>query len=220
MFLFDEPLSNLDANLRAQLRAEISRLHARLPATMIYVTHDQAEGLTLGDRVAVMKEGVIQQIDDPAMLYQRPANLFVAGFIGSPPMNFFNGAIQRNERALMFQTEPSAGGAPPVLSVELPEQLRTRVENQVGQQVVLGIRPEHIAEAASPAQPSSRPLAAEVEVVQHVGSENHVYLKCGKLSFVARFNSAKPVTVGQPVTVVFDLNQAHLFDQVSGLRID
>src|SRR6266702_4493583 len=161
VFLFDEPLSNLDANLRAQMRAEISRLHTRLAATMIYVTHDQAEAMTLGQRIVVMKQGVIPQVADPLDLYHCPANRFVAGFIGSRPMNFFHGALARKGNELFFEEQPAAeaggrraeaGGRPPASSLQPPafsvrvdESMALRLNDYLGRAVVFGIRPENIA---------------------------------------------------------------------------
>ena len=218
LFLLDEPLSNLDAQTRLQMRAELARLHTRLAATMIYVTHDQVEALTLGRRVAVMKAGVIQQIADPMTLYRQPANLFVAGFIGSPPMNFFNGVLVANGDTLFFQ-EQSAGnpGAPKPLALQLDGVSVPPLRPYAGKPVVLGIRPEHIA-CGSPltGTPPERRVAAVVEVVQHLGSETYLHLGGHARSLVARASEAGHVDVSQEVFLVFDIRHAHFFDPASG----
>src|SRR5882762_10006206 len=169
LFLLDEPLSNLDLPMRARMRTELARLHSRLKATLVYVTHDQIEAMTLGHRIAVMRDGVIQQVAEPLTLYRRPANLFVAGFIGSPAMNFFEGTINPGAQALMFRTN-QANGQPPPSSANSERRLQaaapTSVETEplnllldpaagvfpadfVGRKVILGLRPEHILEPAS-----------------------------------------------------------------------
>ena len=156
VFLFDEPLSNLDAQLRVQMRREISRLHKDLGATMIYVTHDQVEAMTLGDRIVVMNKGHVQQIDTPMNLYDRPRNRVVAGFIGSPGMNFIDGALVRGEKGMQFLAEPNA------FTVDLPASLNERMEGFDGTAVTLGIRPEDVH--AEPSDPGWQ--AIDVEVVK------------------------------------------------------
>ncbi len=200
VFLFDEPLSNLDARMREQLRAELLRLHQRLGATMICVTHDQADAMTLGDRIAVLRDGVIQQVAAPLDLYRQPANLFVAGFIGSPPMNFFRGQLARRDGAVWF--EASGGG----LSWPLPEGQAQRRANRVGQGVILGLRPEHIACGGNSTG------TAIVEVAETTGAQTDLYLKSGGLSFVARVPASESWKAGDAVPFRFDLAQAHFFD--------
>ena len=212
VFLFDEPLSNLDAPMRVQMRAELSRLHDRLGATMIYVTHDQVEALTLGDRVAVMKEGVIQQVANPLALYQKPANLFVAGFIGSPPMNFFKGILVRQSDRLSFCTQndlhdSSARG----FTVPLSDEQAARLERFVDHPVILGMRPEHLVPQAA-AIPEQNSITATVEVVEPMGSETHLHFVTEAQSFVARVESDFPADCGQPVSVRLNMAQAHFFD--------
>jgi multiple sugar transport system ATP-binding protein len=193
-FLFDEPLSNLDAKMRVQMRAEISKLHHRLAATMIYVTHDQVEAMTMGDRIVVLKDGVIQQIDEPITLYNKPRNMFVAGFIGSPPMNFFPGRVEHSDGATSFRAD--AG-----FQLRLDRPL-------TGQPVILGIRPEHIRNVA----PSDAALTANVELIEPMGAETHVTLRAGNQSFIARLAAQEHLRVGQSLPLSFDLAKAHFFD--------
>jgi multiple sugar transport system ATP-binding protein len=214
LFLLDEPLSNLDTQTRLQMRAEIVRLHARLGSTMIYVTHDQVEALTLGHRVAVMKAGVIQQVAAPVDLYQHPANRFVAGFIGSPPMNFFEGTVLGKRDALVFQEATRAGvtGSLP-LTVQIDNASTSALRGYVGKQVVFGIRPEAIA--CSPSQSNTAPgrtLEAVVEIVQPLGSETHLHLAGHACSFVARVPATDHFDVSQRLSFLFDMRHAHFFD--------
>ncbi len=213
VFLFDEPLSNLDAKMRVSTRTEISKLHARLGATMIYVTHDQVEAMTMGDRICVMKDGNIMQVAPPLELYNRPENMFVAGFIGSPPMNFFKGTIRRAGGRLAF-VEDNATGSP--VSVALDERLATRAADYLDRAVVFGIRPEAIHDLLTVASPDPALTAdVKVEVSEPMGSETLLYLDTGSTSFVARVNPTDRFEAGQRVQVTFDLTHAHLFDPSS-----
>ncbi len=213
VFLFDEPLSNLDAKMRVSTRTEISKLHARLGATMIYVTHDQVEAMTMGDRICVMKDGDIMQVAPPLELYNRPQNMFVAGFIGSPPMNFFKGTLRRAGGRLAF-VEDNAKGSP--LSIGLDEKLAAKSADYLDKSVVFGIRPEAIHDLLTVASPDPA-LTAEVkvEVSEPMGSETLLYLDTGATSFVARVNPTDRFEAGQKVQVTFDLTHAHLFDPVT-----
>jgi len=213
VFLFDEPLSNLDAQMRVQMRSEISRLHARLKTTMIYVTHDQVEAMTLGDRICVMHDGVIQQVADPLTLYRRPANLFVAGFIGSPPMNLLAGRVQRREGALWFVENGEAGA----LVVPLPGRFEKRAGPYLDKAVVLGVRPEHLAAAADTAP---APAAFTVEFVEQMGAEAIIYLKTGGRSLIARVFGEHLYKAGETFTTRLNLEQAHLFDAETGHAIE
>jgi multiple sugar transport system ATP-binding protein len=221
VFLFDEPLSNLDAQLRAQMRTEIARLHRRLGATMIYVTHDQSEAMTLADRIAVMKEGKVQQVAGPSTLYQQPTNMFVAGFIGSPPMNFFNGCLVQNGSRLFFEERTRNGAvAPNTLQVALDAQIAARVSNYVGKQVVLGIRPENIAD--KPRHKDAGPdltVEAVTEAVMPMGSETLLQLATAGHSFVARVPPADRIAVNQNVLLVFDMSSAHFFDPATQNKV-
>ncbi len=204
-FLFDEPLSNLDAKMRVQMRAEINKLHHRLNSTMIYVTHDQVEAMTMGDRIVVMKDGVIQQVAEPIELYDHPKNMFVAGFIGSPPMNFFPGTIEQRPDGLWF-VESGPGFA-----VRLADQFARKLTGHVGRAVVFGCRPEDVT--PQPAAPGA--VAATVDVVEPMGAEVYIYLNTGRHSFIARVGGHQQAEVGQQLTVAFDMEKCHFFDAAS-----
>jgi multiple sugar transport system ATP-binding protein len=210
VFLFDEPLSNLDAKMRVSTRTEIAKLHARLGATMIYVTHDQTEAMTLGDRICVMKDGNIMQVAAPLELYNHPANLFVAGFIGSPPMNFFKGSVQRSGDHLVFVEDNSK--RPPV-SVLLDARLTALAANHIGQPVIFGIRPEDIQDTCATGAGAKNPVTeAVVEISESMGSETYLYLESGATSFVARVSASSRYESGQRVMLSFEISKAHLFD--------
>jgi multiple sugar transport system ATP-binding protein len=213
VFLFDEPLSNLDANLRAQMRREILKLHARLGSTMIYVTHDQAEAMAMGDRIAVMREGTIQQVSDPLELYHCPANLFVAGFFGSPPMNFFRGTIQQRESGLYFQ-EQSGATAERNFTVRVEDKMAPALTGHAGKSIVFGLRPENITDQSG--TPEANPewtVEAMVERVEPLGAETHLHLTAGGHSFVARFPAREQrIEAPQKMPLVFDMRKALFFD--------
>jgi multiple sugar transport system ATP-binding protein len=209
VFLFDEPLSNLDAKLRVQMRTEISKLHQRLGATMIYVTHDQTEAMTMGDKIVLMKDGFVQQIESPMKIYANPVNKFVAGFIGSPAMNFFDGTIEKG-KSMVFSEK--GGGI--CLPVQKKDQ--ARLKNYAGKELTLGLRPEQIAIAAAGRASGSRTKAkVTVEVVEPMGNETYVYFSTRKdgPQFVARVTSPKEPAVGKPLDLLFDMGFAHFFDQ-------
>jgi multiple sugar transport system ATP-binding protein len=211
VFLFDEPLSNLDAKLRVQMRVELTELHKRLGTTMIYVTHDQVEAMTLGERIVVMNGGLIQQIDDPRTLYDRPTNTFVAGFIGAPPMNFFDGALALNEGAHFM----GAGFA-----VALPPDLITRHRLHDGQRVVLGVRPEDISMVAAdsaPGQPGQ--FSATVRVVEYLGSEMLIYFALGDKTYIARMDPHAVAVAEGTVQLRFGFNRLSFFDPQTEQRI-
>ena len=208
VFLFDEPLSNLDAQMRVQMRAEIARLHTHLGATMLYVTHDQVEAMTMGDRIVVMKDGVIQQVADPLTLYQRPVNQFVAGFIGTPPMNFFQGSLARQNGELFFHEQNPAGGG---FRVRLPGGNSGRFGQWTGPGLTLGLRPEHLTIRAGNS-PAEQTVVAKVEVVEHLGAETCLHFSTGAHRFVARVPGGLAMSVNESVPLVFDLGQAHFFD--------
>ena len=214
VFLFDEPLSNLDAKMRVSTRTEISKLHARLGATMIYVTHDQVEAMTMGDRICVMKDGRIMQVAPPLELYNRPDNLFVAGFIGSPPMNFFKGRLQKTDApgARLEFVETNDKAAP--LRVLLDERLSALGAGHLGKDVVFGIRPEDVYEASSAPSPvdPAQAMEVKVEVSEPMGAETYLYLHTGATSFIARVAPTDRFEHGQNLKVAFKLAAAHLFD--------
>ena len=210
VFLFDEPLSNLDAKMRVSTRTEISKLHARLGATMIYVTHDQVEAMTMGDRICVMKDGLIMQVAEPLELYNRPANLFVASFIGSPPMNFFRGTIRAEGTALQF-VETNEKGSPVV--IPLDAKLAAKASGHVGKPIVFGIRPEDVLDAATLANPDAASIIeVKVEVSEPMGAETFLYLTTGASAFIARVNPTDRFEADQSVRISFRLENAHLFD--------
>src|SRR5471032_2795812 len=225
MFLFDEPLSNLDAKLRIEMRSEIKLLHQRLGTTIVYVTHDQIEAMTLGDRIAVMKDGVVQQFGSPQEIYDQPSNLFVAGFIGSPSMNFLRGKLTSDGQGPAFELDH--GGQKSLLSLPLNGNAET-VSQWIGRDIVLGIRPEHVTDALSArsgdalsGHDSYRPTEVNctIELTEPTGPDTLV---------VARFNDA-PVTCrthpragalpNEPLKLAFDLTKALLFDPASEQRI-
>ncbi|MCM8782537.1 MAG: sn-glycerol-3-phosphate ABC transporter ATP-binding protein UgpC [Candidatus Omnitrophica bacterium] len=206
VFLFDEPLSNLDANLRAQMRTEIHRLHLRMRTTMIYVTHDQLEAMTLGDRIAVMNEGRILQIDTPIAIYKNPVNKFVAGFIGSPPMNFIYGKIIERGGRLYF-SEVS-------FQIRIPESFRKPLSNYVDKKIIFGIRPEDIHDKLFVSDvPPENTLKVFLEVVEPMGSESYLYLRTSENRFIAKVPSSQKPGSGQDVELVFDMSKAHFFDK-------
>lgn len=207
VFLMDEPLSNLDAKLRVQMRTEITKLHKRLHATTVYVTHDQIEAMTMADRIVVMKDGVVQQIAPPQDIYDRPANQFVAGFIGTPPMNF-----------LPCQVQPGEGGIRLVgsdLQLILPDSLTASLAPHVGKTLNLGIRPEHVA--LSPGE--TRHATAIVEVVEPMGAENFLHVKIGGCNVVMRAGPDCRPAVGETVGVAFAVDKLHLFHPADGTAV-
>ena len=208
VFLMDEPLSNLDAKLRVTARAEISKLHQRLGTTFIYVTHDQVEAMTMGDRIAVLADGILQQCDTPRNLYNEPNNIFVAGFIGSPSMNFFNGTLVNEEGKLFVDTGD--------FRVRVPDEKREAFGSYAGKEVVMGMRPEHVhAPDYAPPNIKGEPVNATVEVVELLGHELHLYLNSGKNSFVGTVDPRFGVHTGNNINLAFDMGNMHLFDKAS-----
>ncbi|MFL5802548.1 MAG: ABC transporter ATP-binding protein [Roseiflexaceae bacterium] len=209
VFLMDEPLSNLDAKLRVQTRAEISKLHQRLKTTFIYVTHDQTEAMTMGTRIAVMKDGIVQQLDTPQVLYDQPANMFVAGFIGSPSMNFFEAKLDRNNGSLMVDL----GG----FQLPVPSQKSDALGGHIGKPIFFGIRPEDIHDShyVPPGIDAVARFPANVNVIEPLGAEVYAYIENGGKELVARFDPRTNARVGQPVEVVADMDKMHIFDRES-----
>jgi len=220
VFLFDEPLSNLDAKMRVEMRAEISRLHHALGSTMVYVTHDQIEAMTMADRIVVMSEGKVQQIGTPENLYHEPANRFVAGFIGSPTMNFFRGSLQKIQGGLSFLEECPEGKFP-AWSVRLNPELAARLASRTGQTIILGLRPEHLV----PDSPQPACLEMVVDLVEPMGAETFLYGHTAGHKCTCRitFHETKGLE-GKRVHLIPDLEKLHFFDpsngeEVSGPRI-
>jgi multiple sugar transport system ATP-binding protein len=206
VFLFDEPLSNLDANLRVQMRTEISRLHHQLKTTMIYVTHDQIEAMSMGDRIVVMKDGIVQQVDSPLNIYNHPANKFVAGFIGSPTMNFLTGPIHPGARPT-FNQEGTA------FSMRIPRHLAAKLKPFMRKRVTLGVRPEHLHLKKAGSTDTFAPFKAQVEVVEPVGNEIFVYFSTGSgTQYVARFATDKAPEVGKSCEMFVDTSKLRFFD--------
>lgn len=211
VFLFDEPLSNLDAKMRVQMRTEISKLHTRLSATMIYVTHDQVEAMTMGDRITVMDKGEIQQVATPLEIYNHPARIFVAEFIGSPSMNFFEGSLLQKEGKMFFVEKGVSGSVG--FSVRVDEDHLSKLQPYVGKSVKFGIRPEDIHDKlyAGSAEPD-RVVQATVEVVEPMGSEVYLYMNTGAHSFIARVSVAEKADVNHKLDLIFNTKRAHYFD--------
>ena len=214
VFLLDEPLSNLDAKLRTQMRTEITKLHKRLQTTFIYVTHDQVEAMTMGDRIVVMKDGFIQQVDTPQNLYDCPCNLFVAGFIGSPQMNFFDSVISEKDGAFYatfnnFDIKLPKGRYDPKL-----------LQNYVSKTVALGIRPEDLhREQLFIDAPESSIIQAEVDLAEMMGSEIYMYLHCGDHKLIVKAPPRSGAKDGEVITLAVDTNKIHLFDKETTLVI-
>ena len=208
VFLFDEPLSNLDAKLRVQMRTELSKLHTRLQATIIYVTHDQVEALTMGDRIVVMDKGFVQQVADPTTLYASPVNKFVGGFIGNPPMNFMDGRITKQDGRFYFD-----GGS---FRVRLVETMVPRLAGYEGKPITFGIRSEDIYDKlfASEAPPENT-VRVTVDVVEPMGSEVLLHLVSGSHAFVATVGANDKPAERQDLDLVFDMNKVHFFDPVT-----
>ncbi len=205
VFLFDEPLSNLDAKLRIAMRAEITKLHHRLGTTFIYVTHDQMEAMTMASRIAVINKGLLQQLDTPQVLYDRPDNMFVAGFIGAPAMNFFKAKLQKQDGKLLVD----AG----TFVVPVPDDRVKAYSGFVGKDVVFGIRPEDIYNPAFvPPGIHAAPVEAKVEVTELMGNEIFLYLASGKNQIVARVDPRTNFRIDDKVQVSFNMDKCHLFD--------
>ncbi|EGF30628.1 ABC-type sugar transport system [Oxalobacteraceae bacterium IMCC9480] len=223
LFLFDEPLSNLDAKLRVEMRAEIKLMHQRLGTTIVYVTHDQIEAMTLGDRIAVMKDGVVQQYGSPQEIYDQPQNLFVAGFIGSPSMNFLRGKLAAQGAGAGFELEH--GGT--ITALPLPDSLlqSSALMDRIGQEVILGIRPEHVTDAESArnnvASDAYCPteVSCTVEMVEPTGPDTMVFVWFNQTRATCRTHPRAGAMPRGVITLAFDLSKAVLFDPVSEERI-
>ena len=207
VFLMDEPLSNLDAKLRVQTRAEISKLHHRLNTTFIYVTHDQTEAMTMGTRIAVMRDGILMQLDSPQVLYDRPNNMFVAGFIGSPAMNFFEGTLRRGDGTLVVD----AGS----FALPLPPSKAELAGKHIDRPVYFGIRPEDVHDAKYVPSGSNElaQMDAGVTVTENMGSEVYAYIAMGGKEFVGRLDPRTSAEAGGNLRVAFDMSRTHLFDR-------
>jgi multiple sugar transport system ATP-binding protein len=206
VFLLDEPLSNLDAKLRVQTRTEITKLHQRLQTTFIYVTHDQTEAMTMATRIAVMNFGVLQQLDTPQTLYDRPDNLFVAGFIGSPAMNFFEGKLDRSDGKVYVNCD--------AVSVQIPEEKADVYVPHAGKPVIFGLRPEDIYDPRYEAPDIiGQGVEGSVEVTELMGNEIFVFLKSGNHDYVARIDPRTNFKMGDKVKITFNMGNMHIFDK-------
>jgi multiple sugar transport system ATP-binding protein len=205
VFLFDEPLSNLDAKLRVETRANLSKLHLQLQTTFIYVTHDQIEAMTMATRIAVINKGVLQQVDTPQVLYDKPENLFVAGFIGSPAMNFFKTKLVQSDGKLFID-----GGT---FKLEVPEANKETYANYINHPVIMGIRPEDIQDPNYlPPGIIPQPVEGTVDVTELMGNEIQLYLTSGEHTFVARVDPRTRVGMGDRTQLMFNMGNMHLFD--------
>lgn len=209
VFLFDEPLSNLDAKLRVQMRVELSKLHERLETTIIYVTHDQIEAMTLANRIVVMDNGLIMQVGTPLEVYENPNNLFVAGFIGSPSMNFFETKVVDENGRLYMDGES--------FRLAIPGSLEKRYRARINHEVVFGIRPEHINDRSFASDMSGRDeLEAVADVIEPIGSEVILIVTVGKHQLTAKVDPHTKASVHQPIKLAIDMNNMHLFDKETG----
>ncbi len=211
VFLFDEPLSNLDAQMRVSMRREIARLHQELKVTMIYVTHDQVEAMTLGDRIVVMSKGHVMQIDTPLNLYEKPKNKFVAGFIGNPAMNFANGTIESSVKP-RFVAE---GGE---WEIDLPASVASRLGTARGRAITMGIRPEDVSVVDGP-KPGLATASAKLDLVESLGNETFIYASAGRHDVTARVSPLKLPPLGSTITLAFDLEKVHFFESGTGERV-
>ena len=215
VFLMDEPLSNLDAKLRVQTRGELKKLHERLQATIIYVTHDQVEAMTLGNRIVIMKDGLIQQVDNPINTYDKPSNQFVAGFIGSPAMNFVSGSLSSKNGEIVFSSNESA-----IQSV-IPREFRDIVDSYIGKSVVFGIRPEDIytEERAKMRQISGPTTQVTVDFTELLGAENYAHCHIDGQKIVTRYDPHLIIKMGDKINLTLRLSKMHLFDAEVGKAI-
>jgi multiple sugar transport system ATP-binding protein len=214
VFLFDEPLSNLDAALRSEMRRELATLHRRLGATMLYVTHDQVEAMTLGDRIVVMHEGRVRQVDTPANVYDRPHDTFVAGFLGSPPMNLLGGMLVHRDGRWYAQLADA-----PALQLALPPALATAAARAGARAVIVGIRPEHLTALPLNGAPPADRLPASVELAEPLGHEQLLHLRAGGVSLTARGAPGDRPPVGSLVAVHMAPERLHLFDAATGVSL-
>ncbi len=215
VFLFDEPLSNLDAKMRVQMRTEISQLHHRLSTTMIYVTHDQVEAMTMGDRICLMKDGRIQQVAEPLEIYNRPANMFVAAFIGNPPMNFFEGTVIEKGGELFF-SGPGNSSDEETMLLKVPEEQASKLASWVDKKIVFGLRPEDLEDRAalSVAPDPGEIFRAKLEVTEPLGAETYFYLTAGSHNFIARSQGQIRERPGAKIELVANMKKAHFFEPV------
>ena len=212
IFLFDEPLSNLDAKLRVEMRHEIKKLYTSLKATMVYVTHDQIEAMSLASKIAVMNEGIIQQLDDPQEIYDKPNNLFVADFIGSPSMNFINGILSKDSQSIIFSPNNENN-----VKLDLSHY---NFENTIeeGQKVVLGLRPEYVSNIQNDNKLSSK-ISLQPTIIETTGFDKNVTFDFAETEIIGRFSPNSGVKLNKGIDVYFDLSQISIFDKETELRL-
>ena len=210
VFLFDEPLSNLDAKLRVQMRTEISKLHQRLDATMIYVTHDQTEAMTMGDRIVVMKDGIVNQVDTPLNLYNKPVNKFVAGFIGSPAMNFIDGKIS-NKSNMSFKSQKGD------ISFVLSPLQSNLMSNYLDKEITIGIRPENILTEQT--DKNSIPIEVTLDVTEPMGNETFIYFEIDGVQFISRLRVQENLIRNAKIKIYLDGDKIYFFDRETGKNI-
>ena len=217
VFLLDEPLSNLDAKLRAQMRTEISKLHKKLGTTFIYVTHDQTEAMTMGDRIVCMKDGFIQQVDTPQKLYENPTNKFVAGFLGSPQMNFIDAVLKEEygQFIVEFGSEDTKSSRGVKYQIIVPEsKVNDELSNYVGKEIILGVRPEAIHdEEMYLSNATTGVIDTNVEITEMMGAETYLYLLCEGIPLTARVSPRSTARPGDDIKVAIDPNRIHIFDK-------
>ena len=212
VFLMDEPLSNLDAKLRVQMRAEISKLYRKLQTTFIYVTHDQVEAMTMGTRIVVMKDGIVQQVDTPQNIYNYPTNLFVAGFMGSPQMNFIDGVVEKSGDDIFASFNGN--------KIKFPADKAKELKAYVGKEVTFGIRPQSLSDDKELiANNPQSTIVGDIEVVEHMGAESYVYTKVGSASINIRIEGTTNLKVGEKAKIYLDSNKLHVFDKDTTLRV-
>ncbi len=219
VFLLDEPLSNLDAKLRAQMRTELSKLHKKLGTTFIYVTHDQTEAMTMADRIVVMKDGFIQQVDSPTNLYNKPVNVFVAGFIGTPQMNFVESKIidlENGQYAVEFGSEDTKTKKGVKYQVIIPEEKLkgTKIAEYAGKEVIMGIRPECLKDDEEYiAKATTGVIKCKVEITELMGAETYLYINCEDINMTARVAPRTTVISGDEIQIAIDPNRVQIFDK-------
>lgn len=217
VFLLDEPLSNLDAKLRAQMRTEISKIHKKLGTTFIYVTHDQTEAMTMGDRIVCMKDGFVQQVDTPQNLYENPVNKFVAGFLGSPQMNFIDAVLKEEygQFIVEFGSDDTKSSRGVKYQIIVPEaKVNNDLSNYVGKEIILGVRPESIHdEEMFISNATTGVIDANVEITELMGAETFLYLNCEGISLTARVDPRSTARPGDDIKVAIDPNKIHIFDK-------
>ena len=214
VFLLDEPLSNLDAKLRAQMRTEIAKIHKKLGTTFIYVTHDQTEAMTMGDRIVCMKDGFVQQIDTPQNLYENPVNKFVAGFLGSPQMNFIDAELKEEYGQFIVEFGATNGRGNRYQIIVPESKVNEDLGNYVGKEIILGVRPESIHdEEMYLSNASTGVIDANVEITEMMGAETYLYLLCEGIPLTARVSPRSTARPGDDIKVAIDPNRIHIFDK-------